>query len=343
MPYDPIRADLDEYRDQAMELLKACEAHDPETLKRVRYDLNDGPSIRDVKLTLSREHGFDNWQEFKYALKLAPQFREALDPGDPERVRAILDEVPQLANCVPWPKHRPDAQAIKIVSDACVWHRPLKHEIAQALIDAGATCDITIAARAGLIDHVREQLGNDPTLIDCCDRRGRTALYRAGCVYGSFKEGEAVVDLLLERFAQPDIFVAATFAMAERVGELLDKNDDLATCTDPDGMTALHWAVRPRRANGHDQPTRVTRLLLEAGADVHAINPAEQEMLPLHHAGEWGAAHPQQIDLLLSHGADVNAKSGIGWTPLDYAIDRSRAAIAEYLKAKGAKESGARS
>ena len=344
MSFLPVRPDLDQYRTQAKELLAACEAGDPEALARVAHHRSrgDGPILTDAQLALAREHGFDSWPKFKRAIELTPELRDALDPGDPERVREILAEAPELADCIPWPKHRPDTPVIEIVSAQCVWHRPRKHEIAQALIDAGASCDITLAARAGSVERVRALLDDDPKLIEFCDSRGRTALYRAGCVYGQFLEGEAVVDLLLECGAQPDIFVAATFAMTERVEASLSENDDLARSTDPEGMTALHWAARPRRADGSERPTQVTSLLLEAGADVHAVDPTEDDMQPMHHIGEWGAALPEQADLLLSHGADINAKSGIGWTPLDYAIDRSRVVIAEHLKARGGKESGER-
>lgn len=343
MLFNPVSAGLDDYKAQAAELLKACKANNSDALARIapHNDPIDDLSLHNARLTVSREHGFDNWQSFERGIDLAPQLRDALDPGDPDRVRTILDEVPQLADCVPYPKHRPDTQPIEIVSAACVWHRPRKHEVAQALIDAGATCDITQAARAGLVSHVRNLLDGNPSLIDFRDKRRRTALYRAGCVYGTFKEGEAVVDLLLERGAKPDIFVASTFAMAQDVENLLAVDNKLALSADPDGMTALHWAVRPRRIDGPHNPTHITKLLIESGADVHAINPTEEGMQPLHHAGEW-SAYSEQIDVLLAHGADINTTAENGWTPLDYAIDRSRGAIAEHLKALGAKESGVR-
>ena len=343
MPSLQVRPDLGQYKTQAKELLAACVAGDEQALARVADHRSRGesPILSDAQLTLAREHGFDGWPKFKRGIELTPELRAALDPGDPERAREILAEAPQLANCIPWPTHRPDTPAIEIISTACVWHRPRKHEVAMALIAAGASCHITLAARVGDVEHVRALLDADPDLIDTRDARGRTAMYRAGCVYGKFNEGEAVVDLLLERGAQPDIFVAATFAVAERVEELLAQDQDLATSVDPDGMTALHWAVRPRRGDG-SASIRLTKLLLEAGADVHGIDPAEDDMMAIHHVGEWGAATAEQADLLLEYGSDVNAKCGLGWTPLDYAIDRSRVNIAEHLRSKGGKESGVR-
>lgn len=343
MPVSPVCAGRDDYKAQAEELLNACNANSADAIARVALHNEhiDDLSVLKTQLTLAHEHGFYSWQEFERGIDLVPQLRDALDPGDPDRVRSILDEAPQLADCIPYPKHRPDTQPIEIVSAACVWHRPRKHEIAQALVDAGATCDITQAARAGLVSHVRTLLDTDPNLINFRDKRGRTALYRAGCVYGSFKEGEAAVDLLLERGAQPDIFLSSTFAMTQHVEDLLAVDSKSARESDPDGMTALHWAVRPRRTDSHDASTHITKLLLESGADVHATNPTEEEMQPLHHAGEWGA-YTEQIDALLAHGADINATAGNGWTPLDYAIDRSRRAVADHLSALGASESGSR-
>jgi ankyrin repeat protein len=340
----PVCPNLEQYRTQAKELLAACKAGDPEAVARLaaHRSRSDGPILSDAQLTLAREHGFDSWPKFKRAVELAPELRSAIDPGDPDRVREILEEVPQLANFIPWPDHRPNTPAIEIISSQCVWHRPRKQEIAESLINAGAEYTITLAARSGSVEGVRTLLDSDPDLIDSKDAQGRSALYRAGCVYGQFPEGEAVVDLLLERGAQADIYVAATFAMAERVEALLSEDSSCARGTDPEGMTTLHWALRPRRSEGPEMPLRVTRLLLDAGADVHAVNPTEDDMQAIHHFGEWGASNLEQANLLVEHGADVNAESGIGWTALDYAIDRSRAKMAEHLKSLGGKESGAR-
>ncbi|MFT5090303.1 MAG: hypothetical protein ACI906_005230 [Candidatus Latescibacterota bacterium] len=117
MPFLPLCPDLNQYRTQAKELLAACAARNPEALARIadHRSRGDGPILSDAQLN------------------------RVLDPGDPDRVRAILAEVPQLADCVSWPKHRPGVRAIEIVSSACVWHRPLKHEVEKSLANVEPT------------------------------------------------------------------------------------------------------------------------------------------------------------------------------------------------------------
>lgn len=64
-------------------------------------------------------------------------------------------------------------------------------------------------------------------------------------------------------------------------------------------------------------------------------------MQPIHHCGEWSAC-TEQVDLLLEHGADINALAENGWTPLDYAMDRGRKEMMNSLEARGGSVSGKR-
>ena len=338
----PLRPNLEQYQKQAKELLRAAIAGDATELDRIEQQRSrkDGPVLADAQLAIAREHGIASWTRFKRVVELIEPFREALYPGDADAVRTLLDEAPELAIYEPWP-NAPGYKPIEGVSSGCVWHRPQQIQVAGMLADAGAPIDITIAARAGLVDRVRQMLDNDPSLISDCDKAGRTAMYRAGCVYGTFPEGEAIVDLLLERGAELDFFVACIFAMLEEVEGVLNEDASWATRVDADGMTCLHRAVRPRRHDGPKKPTAVTRRLLEAGADVHARNPQEEQMQPIHHCGEWSAC-TEQVDLLLEHGADINALAENGWTPLDYAMDRGRKEMMNSLEARGGSVSGKR-
>ena len=257
---------------------------------------------------------------------LSFELRKASISLDVERVSKLLDENPGLA----------DARAVEIAAARCVHHRPRAHELARLLVDRGARPLLQTAARAGLLDRVRELLDADPNRLDAVDAKGRSALYRAACVYGKFAEGEAVVELLAERGAYVDLFSACTLGDRDRVMELLSSDPSLATSLDPEGMTALHWAVRVRRHR--ERAIEITERLLELGADVHAPNPTEDGMTPLHHVAEWSGNRGQAV-LLLEHGADLNARADHGWTPLDYALDRQRDNMVALLEERGA-ESG---
>ena len=74
---------------------------------------------------------------------------------------------------------------------------------------------------------------------------------------------------------------------------------------------------------------------LDAGVDVNAKNKAE--MTPLHYASMMG--HKEVAGLLITNGADVNAKSqfqNFGETPLHHAAWGSHKEIVELLITKGA-------
>ncbi len=89
--------------------------------------------------------------------------------------------------------------------------------------------------------------------------------------------------------------------------------------TDKNGATPLHRAVRFRSLIAVD-------LLLAAGADVHATDRKSQST-PLHRAvtnsGAPATAGKTDVavsiaELLLSHGADPNAKNKSGKAPTEY-------------------------
>lgn len=266
--------------------------------------------------------------------------KAALQENDLEGLRKLLESTPELANARPW---QPQWHSTVLESTAknCVWHRPDKYRLCCLLVEFGAECDVQTAARAGLLVVVEKKLQTDGGALNETDEQGRTALYRAACVYGAFSEGDAVADFLIEQGATVDLFTASALGMEDRVRDLLERDPALATTCDPEGITALHWAVRPRR----DPATARTTVahLLNFGADLHATNPQEDDMMPLHHAAEWSAP-TEVVDLLLQSGASIDASAaGNGWTPLDYALDRGRESVTQLLRSYGASPSGLRS
>ncbi|WFD20194.1 protein S-acyltransferase [Malassezia caprae] len=98
----------------------------------------------------------------------------------------------------------------------------------------------------------------------------------------------------------------------ERLHAWIEGGGDVNIC-DPEGITPLHWAA----INGH---VACCRMLLERGADVHAIGGALRAS-PLHWCARNG--HTQVLTLLLEHGANPLAKDGQGFHCLHLATQSS--------------------
>jgi hypothetical protein len=95
---------------------------------------------------------------------------------------------------------------------------------------------------------------------------------------------------------------------------------------DRDGDTALHMAAI-------QAGPAVIAALIAAGADPDARSTGGQT--PLFHAAEHG--NLPAVKALLAAGADVNARNKDSDTPLDLALYLQRDAIADLLRAKGAR------
>lgn len=264
--------------------------------------------------------------------------RTALMAGQREEFSDLLDSDPSLVDSRPWGDEW-DVTAVEAAATICVHHRPAAYDMVRMLLERGADCSLQTAARGGQLDVVRGMLDTGDAKLNALDEQGRSALYRAACVFGQFNEGQAVVDELLDRGANVDLHSACTLGLFRKVQSLIEKDPASARLSSPEGMTALHWAMRVRRYVRHAAP--ITSLILQQDVDVHAPNPTEDDMQAIHHVAEW-SGQPEQVQQLIDHGANINAKARNGWSPLDYALDRGRKAIAECLESKGAKRSGER-
>lgn len=105
---------------------------------------------------------------------------------------------------------------------------------------------------------------------------------------------------------------------------LIDAGADIEQCEPDTGARPLHTAVRCANAN-------VVKLLLDAGADIHARDAKEQ--MPIHLAAE--SYTDASLKLLVQKGADINAFAN-GFTPLMLAANNRRDDIVTALLALGA-------
>ncbi|GGD97777.1 ankyrin repeat domain-containing protein [Paenibacillus nasutitermitis] len=121
-----------------------------------------------------------------------------------------------------------------------------------------------------------------------------------------------------------DLYEAAEEGEFKKLKKILGADPSLITGKDDYEFSVLHGAVMTEN-------TKMTRYLLDQGADVNATN--DEGISPLHIA-----LYPAIVKCLLEGGADINKKSSDGSTPLhtQAADGEERLDVVELLLAKGA-------
>ena len=115
--------------------------------------------------------------------------------------------------------------------------------------------------------------------------------------------------------AQPAnrFYDAVLFADIADVEAMLNQQPELVGATDEYEFTALHIVMTEGRFD-------VMQLLIDRGADVHAVN--DKGLTPLHLA-----QYAEAVDLLVKAGADVNVRDEAGQTPLHLAAEENEDAV----------------
>src|SRR5262252_1631890 len=215
--------------------------------------------------------------------------------------------------------------------------------LARRLMAAGASLQardrtgampLARAARGGHVALV-EQFVAEGAPINARDLNGATALYAA-----AEAERPSTVAALLGRGADPNLtgrssvspLAAAAFRGNDRIVELL-----LARRADPDHADATGKApIVYAAARGF---ASVVRRLLDAGVDAKAQYGNDLTALMWaagHEDGVGTTAAVAVVELLIAHGAAVNAADTRGRTPVMIAAERGDAVAAETLMMHGA-------
>ncbi|HPZ08161.1 MAG TPA: ankyrin repeat domain-containing protein, partial [Candidatus Eremiobacteraeota bacterium] len=84
-----------------------------------------------------------------------------------------------------------------------------------------------------------------------------------------------------------------------------------------------------------DKKIRIAELLLSEGANINAKDIDGET--PFHWLS-WNGSYKLLAHMLITEGADINAKNNFGATPLNLAIWNKKKKFVEFLKSMGAKE-----
>jgi ankyrin repeat protein len=174
---------------------------------------------------------------------------------------------------------------------------------------------------------VTAALENDPSLAEYRDAQGVSALLWS--VYTGQRKVSILLMAKLATLGIPlDVFEAASTGDEARLHAILSENASAAQAFSSDGWTALHLAA------AFGTPLSVGALIFR-GARVDAVSQNAQQNQPLHAALALGK-NPSTIELLVSHGADVNATQAGSFTPIFSAAAANRIDLAEMLMEHGA-------
>lgn len=129
-----------------------------------------------------------------------------------------------------------------------------------------------------------------------------------------------IVDAVIDAGAEIDIFAAAVTGRIEDVRRRA--SEVTVNSYAYDGWTPLHLAAFFGNLDA-------TRLLLEAGADVHAVSQNALTNTPLHAA--TAGKHPDVALLLLENDARSDVVDAGGYTPLQIATQNDLQAVVERM------------
>jgi ankyrin repeat protein len=279
----------------------------------------------------------------------------AVERGDVDRVRTLLDADPALAKAA-------NAEQILILTRAGMLGRV---ELVRLLLLRGAQAEpgspeMQAAVTTATVNNQREVVeflldrGED---VNRAYRRGETLLHTAARFAGS-----DMIEMLLRRGADPnaedvqgltprvwavradhgesaallftagaegDVFSAAALGQVDELDELLTEDPSLvdAKVGDSTGWTPLHFAA----ARGQEA---AVELLLEQGADADAAD--FNQATAMHLAASREAYHPRLLQALVDASANIGAEDKRGRTPLHWAAANDRVDTAAFLLANGA-------
>ncbi len=172
------------------------------------------------------------------------------------------------------------------------------------------------AVKAGDVAAVKLIVEATPSLASGCLPSGESPVMAA-----LYRGHSRVVDALIDAGAEVDLFAAAATGRNDDLRRAL-KAPGAVSGVAYDGWTPLHLAA-------FFGQLEAARLLLDAGADVHAVSQNSLTNTPLHAA--TAGKHPDVALLLLENGARSDAIDAGGYTPLQIATQNQLKTVVERI------------
>lgn len=226
----PARADLEQQRKLAKELVAAYRRGDADARARIRAELPNKSTIAlaDAQFVLAREYGFESWRALKEDIEARTrraqppieQFKSAVQRGDAKTIRQLFEQHAGVRAAINEPIFEFDAPALNTagnepdVVDVLLefgadpnrksnwWaggFHPLygaSPEVAERLLAAGAVPDACAAAHMDRLDLLTRMIADDPSRVHERGGDGQMPLH--------FARSRAVADFLLDAGADID-------------------------------------------------------------------------------------------------------------------------------------------
>lgn len=332
----PAHPSLDQYKKQAKDLLKSCQAGDAEAIRRAeRFKLNPTEvSLAGAQFVIAREHGFESWPKFKKHIESivrqnspVSNFESAADAvvaGDITVLTQLLREDPKLIRARSTRSHR--STLLHYVGANGVEDFRQKTptnavEVARILLNAGAEVDadngdyggrgtaLGLVATSVHPARMGLQIALLETLLDAgASPDGLPGGWNP--VIAALHNGRGfAAEFLAARGARLDLEGAAGVGRLDAVESFFDTNGHLKPpATQVQMEDGFLWACE----YGH---IGVVEFLLQNGLDVAT----KRGCTGLH----WAAfnAHVEMVKLLLNRNAPIDVRDqDFDGTPLGWAL-----------------------
>ncbi|OWK38274.1 Ankyrin [Fimbriiglobus ruber] len=272
---------------------------------------------------IARELGFDSWPKLKKHVESLSQpatnMHELAAKDDVQAMHAAVAQDPESVNQL-------DESRLPPLYTAALYRN---RRAIDFLLEHGAVVDIFACAYLGKATDADILLKRNPDLARATTRNGMTALHYAAmagyfdvvevllryhsdvnaldirggtALMGASHAGpwksepaEAIIQLLLDRNAQVDLFQTAAMGRTGLIEALLDRDGSLIDNPDDRGRTALFHAARNNRF-------AAIKLLVERGADVNRSDAVGTAAL--HRTSQ--ECGDELIQYLIDHGANAH-------------------------------------